>query len=55
MKIIIAGVTQEVADGYAVRLMEQGKAIPVSSAPKPEKPKGKRSKDVSAREPKDQD
>lgn len=57
MRVIIAGVPQEVADDYAARLIEQGKAIPAPPtppAPRAEKPRGKR-KDVSENEPKDAD
>ena len=35
MRIIIAGVPQEMADSYALRMIEQGKAIPAPTAPKP--------------------
>ena len=66
MRIIIEGKAQEVADSYAARLIEQGKAVPAppeparpaeaQSAPPPETPKegrnkGKR-KDVTGNEPK---
>lgn len=58
MRVIVAGVQQEVADEYAARLIEQGKAIPApptAPAKKVEKSKGKRPKDVRADEPKDAD
>lgn len=60
MRVIIAGVPQEMADEYAMRLLEQGRAVPAppavaksESSIRP-KPKGKR-KDVSENEPKDPD
>ena len=53
MKVIIAGVPEDMADDYAARLIEQGKAIPAppispapmaapeAETPKAEAPKGK--------------
>lgn len=63
MRIIIAGVPQEMADSYALRMIEQGKAIPAPAAPKPrasakaEPPRAKeqRQKGGTAHVTKDQD
>lgn len=53
MRVIIAGVPEDMADDYAARLIEQGKAIPAppispapmaapeAETPKAEAPKGK--------------
>lgn len=54
MRVIIAGVPTDMADEYAARMIEQGKAIPAPPVPRAEKPKGKR-KDVSEHEPKNAD
>ena len=68
MRVIIARVPQEIADEYAMRLIEQGKAVlappeppeppvPVQQTPpaeKAERPKGKKPKDVNRNEPKDE-
>ena len=57
MRVIIAGVPTDMADEYAARMIEQGKATPAPPAPpvpRAEKPKGKR-KDVSEHEPKNAD
>lgn len=58
MRVIYAGVAQGIPKEYAVRLIEQGKAIPAppsTSAPKSEKAKDKRTKGVSRHEPKNPD
>lgn len=56
MRVIYAGVPQEVPDSYALRLIEQGKAIPAPISPRAEsKPKAKAPKDVSAHVSKRQD
>ena len=57
MKVLIGGIPQEYADGYAARLMEQGRALPappVPPAPKADKAKGVK-KGVNEHEPKGQD
>ena len=51
MRIIYAGIAQEVPDEYAVRLIEQGKASPDKTVPPAPKAKGKR-EDVKKHEPK---
>ncbi len=57
MKVIIAGVPREIADSYAARMIEQGKAIP--APPPPPVPRAEyapaKKKGVSKDEPEKQD
>ena len=54
MKVIVSGALQELPDEYARRLFEQGAASLPEEAQE-EKPRPKRTKDVSNNEPKGQD
>ena len=58
MKMLIAGVTREIENDYARRLMEQGAAVPAPPVP-PAIPapraKGKKAKDVTQSEPENKD
>lgn len=56
MKVIIDGVTKEIADDYAARLIEQGRAAPAPPTRPAPKANGKRrDKEETRREPKNTD
>ena len=56
MKVIIAGVPVEIADDYAARLIEQGKAVPLPpSRPVPKAKSKRRDEELTGHEPKNAD